>query len=463
MLDLGRVYRFRDHPIAGVNWRPTRFVDEVPSSRACGLCRMIPRSVVLLPCAHALCQSCHVANAQGARGGRCPLDQEPFEEAECSSYDLPARKASLMTVYCWNEVHGCKFEGTIEEMLRHYENKCQFHAVGCSRCGQGVLHSEVSTHYMAGCRGAVPSAPPESMSSDPADLIFRNASIAFEELKTLLRGPNSEHLLPMIQSQMNELAEAIRNQKPELDHVVEATTPVKGKTVQWVDPISGCRLQEPVFKESPTRETITSSKPGCDSEKTSPPLKPEPFSDLPRSVLEYLRHTHTQEYPQHAFTNYDSTNVKGQLKLTRSLSTTLTWREVLGTVRYVLTLENCDESVLWQEMPTKIAEVTVLHTKDAYFTLGLSLNLRGLYARATFHGMLEGSPCPAPSFKVKAYDWKRVQRDSMDFREEPSHCKHDAGTCVHFRRRYFKNREILKSFGYIRDGKMEFEIKLTRE
>ncbi|KAH7976526.1 hypothetical protein HPB52_015803 [Rhipicephalus sanguineus] len=95
MPDLRRVHRFRDHAVAGVNWRPTRFVDEVPNLRVCGLCRMIPRRILVLPCGHLLCQSCHTASSQGCRG-QCPLDQEPFEEDECDSYDFPTRKANAL-------------------------------------------------------------------------------------------------------------------------------------------------------------------------------------------------------------------------------------------------------------------------------------------------------------------------------------------------------------------------------
>ncbi|KAH6923918.1 hypothetical protein HPB50_009429 [Hyalomma asiaticum] len=97
MPDVRRMHRFRDHVVAGVNWRPMRFVSEVPSSRLCGLCGMIPKRILLLPCGHVLCQSCHAASSQES-GGRCPLDQEPFDEAECSGHDFPARRANVLRV-----------------------------------------------------------------------------------------------------------------------------------------------------------------------------------------------------------------------------------------------------------------------------------------------------------------------------------------------------------------------------
>ncbi|KAL1470589.1 hypothetical protein MTO96_004542 [Rhipicephalus appendiculatus] len=97
MADVSRVHRFRDHPIAGVNWRPTRLVAELPSSRVCGLCRMIPKRTVLLPCGHFLCEWCHAASSEGG-SGFCPLDEEPFVEAECSGYNLRIGPANALQV-----------------------------------------------------------------------------------------------------------------------------------------------------------------------------------------------------------------------------------------------------------------------------------------------------------------------------------------------------------------------------
>ncbi|KAH7976780.1 hypothetical protein HPB52_019366 [Rhipicephalus sanguineus] len=141
MPDLRRVHRFRDHPIAGVNWRPIHFVDEV---------------------------------------------------------------------HCWNEEHGCEFEGAVDLMLRHYENECTFHAVECLRCGEEVLHRKLSTHNVAGCNAAFSSPRSENASSDSQALTLQDVTAALEELKTLLRDANHERLLFAIQSQMNELIEQIR-------------------------------------------------------------------------------------------------------------------------------------------------------------------------------------------------------------------------------------------------------------
>ncbi|KAL3245373.1 hypothetical protein MRX96_046963 [Rhipicephalus microplus] len=84
-------------------------------------------------------------------GGRCPLDQEPFEQAKCGCYELAMRAMNAFKVYCWNETHGCEYEGTMEDMLRHYESECIFHSVECLRCGKAVLQKELAEHYVVGC------------------------------------------------------------------------------------------------------------------------------------------------------------------------------------------------------------------------------------------------------------------------------------------------------------------------
>ncbi|KAL1470615.1 hypothetical protein MTO96_004566 [Rhipicephalus appendiculatus] len=103
----------------------------------------------------------------------------------------------------------------MELMLRHYENECTFHTVECLRCGEEVLHRELSAHFVAGCTAAVSTAATQNNTSpEPSTLTLQDVTAALEELKTLLRDANHEQLLLAIQSEMNELIEQIRNQEP---------------------------------------------------------------------------------------------------------------------------------------------------------------------------------------------------------------------------------------------------------
>nr|XP_054924877.1 TNF receptor-associated factor 6-like [Dermacentor andersoni] len=79
--------------VSGVNWRPTRFVDELMLTRyACCVCHVIPSTTVVLPCCHALCEQCQRGSVVQDGGCVCPLDGEPFSEDECQKQQLPERK-----------------------------------------------------------------------------------------------------------------------------------------------------------------------------------------------------------------------------------------------------------------------------------------------------------------------------------------------------------------------------------
>ncbi|KAL3257231.1 hypothetical protein MRX96_017078 [Rhipicephalus microplus] len=282
MRDHGRVHRFRDHPITGVNWRPTRFVDEVFRSHLCDLCGMIARKLVLLPCRHGLCQSCHTANSRGV-GARCPFDQKPFGEEDCIRYDLPPGKADTMKVHCWNEDHGCHFEGPMEVMLGHYEKECTFHTTECARCGEGVLHRKLLMHYLAECAAAVSPVDTENATSEPKSLTDQDVGAALEEAET----PFRENDEPAIERNPDAPAEHIGDQGSKLT----ATSSDVGESKEVVIGVAATTtcLTEPTCNQGSTM--ALSSDDGGESKEggtgvvgTTTPLK-EPTSNQ-RSTLD---------------------------------------------------------------------------------------------------------------------------------------------------------------------------------
>lgn len=175
------LHRVRHH-VHGVNWRPTRFVDGVPYYHSCGLCNVIPRKTVLLPCSHVLCQSCYrgsITEDDGGdgRGGVCPLDEDPFEVHQCARIRLTATKLNSFRAYCWNQENGCEYVGTLQEVLAHCEEQCTFHTVACPRCRENVLHAELPAHYVAGCGGGSESSAETEESSEPdSEHTYNNTS-----------------------------------------------------------------------------------------------------------------------------------------------------------------------------------------------------------------------------------------------------------------------------------------------
>ncbi|XP_072140608.1 uncharacterized protein [Dermacentor andersoni] len=435
----GRVYRFRDHVAAGVNWRPTRFVDEVPSSRVCGLCRMIPKRTVVLPCGHALCHSCHAASLEGDVG-QCPLDQVQFEEAECVGGEFPTRIANTVKVYCWNEAHGCEYTGTMDRMLEHYENECTFHTVECLRCGEGVQHKDLPTHYAAGCPARVPSAITKS--SEHTALTLADVNVALEDVKAMLGCLNHDQLLPVIQSQLNELTEQARNQEARLAGMTRELGAcehnLKAEMDQIAATISSTVAHQRTSQQNPSEEDSTSRS-----------LSLHSGQDLILRKLEGLAHLE----------NWRKTSQKPDFGRVIARCETLYSR--------LSHLTSALSTSFWQGEGKKFAEYTKWHTRDTYFTIAAwkygNTPTPALVLDIEFNGTLVDSQCWPPYWRVTPF-WKVTSNQrSMTAGRKPCYCKRHDPSLPHFHLRFATDIDSMENDGYLRDGKMAFHISLRNK
>lgn len=458
MPDLGRVHRFHDHGIAVVNWRPTRFVDEVPSSFVCGLCRVIPKHILLLPCGHNLCLRCHEASSQDLR---CPLDREQFESAECVDYEVPAMRVSTMKVYCWNEAHGCEFEGTVDDMLRHYENECTFHTVECSRCGEEVLHRELSNHYVVACGAIVRSSSTENTSLEPTALTLQEDSAALKSPKTLQRHTDQDHIVHTIQSKVNELTEEIRNQESRLTKItrelgafVEAE--VAGK-VEACEPSLKTELPKFTTAISSTTSHNLRSWPSQAEEANTPSSgesmfilrKLEQLASMSLCSLEWLREVSLQK------SNPYNVHEEPEVSLvwsgsTRTSSTARGLQEVEDGDRYLLTLNNCGDS-RYRGGRTKIAETTMLHRRNAYFTVEVLQCGADLIVDMVFFCMPVGSSSSAPSLDVAVFEADGFYHLPNTRYEPCSSCENIGGSWFHFHVEFKRSIDKRGTYGLHKD------------
>nr|XP_054924876.1 uncharacterized protein LOC126527642 isoform X3 [Dermacentor andersoni] len=203
--------------VSGVNWRPTRFVDELMLTRyACCACHVIPSTTVVLPCCHALCEQCQRGSVVQDGGCVCPLDGEPFCEDECQKWQLPERKKQNLKAHCWNEAHGCDFVGPLAALLGHFEADCAFHTSPCQRCGENVPNAQLAAHYIGGCSANNLSSATLVESSTRGEAAA--SSSATGDVTATAQGieGKTEYLyeddIPALQSQVNELTEAARSQ-----------------------------------------------------------------------------------------------------------------------------------------------------------------------------------------------------------------------------------------------------------
>nr|XP_054924703.1 TNF receptor-associated factor 6-like isoform X2 [Dermacentor andersoni]XP_054924704.1 TNF receptor-associated factor 6-like isoform X2 [Dermacentor andersoni] len=462
-----RLYRVRGHAVGGVNWRPTRFAEDVPQAHVCCLCGTISPSTVLLPCAHLLCEPCHGGSANRGNGS-CPLDREPFEENDCSVIVMPVRKASNLRVYCWNEAHGCQYTGTVDRMLEHYENECKFHTVECLRCGEGVQHRELSTHYGAGCSVGVSSAITESSEHTARTLPAVNA--ALEDLKTMFGHFKHEQRLPGIQSQLKELTEQVTSQEAKFAEITRelgvSEHNLKSETAQIAAAISSTVSHQRTTLRNLAKEACTSSSLSLRSEQSLILRKLEHFTDLSLNAVEHFRQTSLQPDSSRIMAHCRplNTNIR---HLTSALSTTAKRIKRIGSVNYVLTLENCGEVIQWQGGPRKLAQITVWHMRDTYFTIAVwmlcSNSTCHIDAGIEFNGILEDSKCLPPIWHVMMWNSAVAKTCVLDSDQQLCSCKHDGNPLVHFHLLFSAEFNLLEIGHFLEDGKMGFGIALDRK
>ncbi|XP_070396625.1 uncharacterized protein [Dermacentor albipictus] len=457
------VHRLRDHVVAGANWRPTRFVEAVPNARVCGLCNVIPKRAVLLPCLHALCESCHASSCHGG-GMRCPLDQEPFEEAECVGVDFPARKANALKVYCWNEAQGCEFVGTVEGLLRHYENECAFHSVECSRCGVGVLHRDLHAHYVASCSTDACSADTDESSSEPAGLTLHELNAALEELKSLF----SDQLLPTIQSQMNEFTEHVERQGAMFAEMARQLRTSEDNLNGEMAEIEAAMIPSTLSDGLPSQpgsagKSSASSTPGF-SGKQLVLRKLEVFVDAPLGAMEDLRqmmatwrgHRQVVAHCELVGPCGDSVpHLTGVLSASRELCP-----EVLK-FKYLLTLEQAEEIFSCTEEERKFAPVSVLHRRNTYIVLAVTKSKQTLRVDIELNGALRQGrqffPRPLRVAVLHLGGRKSCLQKLVDERS----CKRDQSSLQeHVHHAFCIDLVSLNKSDCLQEGKMMFEIEL---
>lgn len=456
--DTRHVHFFREHPVMGVNYRPTRLVEKLPHLRVCDVCRMVPKLIQLLPCDHVLCVMCHKSSCEGVDGispnGRCPMDGKSFSTLECRGHDFHDMNPGDLKVYCWNEANGCQFVGPMEEMLRHYDNdECQFHVVRCFRCGARVLHRKLSAHYLSACNYALTSYGEDYASSDSAATIVRIVHASLKKMNAVLTNPHHYQLEQTFRNWMKELVQQLREHESRLAVLSrEVKAPAQPGSSQASAPTS------PVTEYQP--RNLGDLLEDAAYMRLYPPIF---FADLPSDLMQAMRPTSLQVYPQHAFSK-DSVRggVQGILYLAEPTLTTRSWSEVRGPARYLLTLRNCDTDVPLKGEDVFLAKVTVLHTLNCYFTVEVSVGYRLIYVRIELHGAgAQGPQGSLISLGVTVFDGQPSNGLQMSYCEDPCFCNRDADRLLHFRRTYTGNVYYLKRKGFFRDRTMQFQIELT--
>lgn len=288
---------------------------------------------------------------------------------------------------------------------------------------------------------------------------------SLETLNTLLVKPNLDEVLPSIRNSMKNLAEEMSSQASRFavyasdggSSADDGTS--EAAAVLLMSEKLGHRCNQAVDASTPSSSSSSLSPRKA---KTTSPGKLSFFANLPTGALEGMRRTSSQEYPQHAIARGSPAGVKCRFTLTAPLSTTRTWTEVLGTAKYVLTVENCHEYLQVPDKSMGLVHVTVLHTPDSYFSVEVFKNRLFLFVRLEFHGMLVGSQDSAPTLMLKVFDREPWSGHYLCSFQEPCPCKLDDEKFLHVRRKFSIDVQYLQEHDFLRGGQMRFQIEISR-
>ncbi|XP_075525295.1 uncharacterized protein LOC142557381 isoform X2 [Dermacentor variabilis] len=327
-----------------------------------------------------------------------------------------------------------------------------FHSTECWRCGEGVQHRELPRHYVNGCRAGVSSAMTES--SD-------HTALTVADMKAMLGCLNHDQLLPVIQSQLNELTHQARNQEARFAEISRELGACEQNLKAEMEQIAA-RIYSTVSHQR------TSQQNPLEEASTSRSLSLRSGQDLILRKLEHLvnlQHSRqTSPKPDFGLVIARWETVYSDVRhLTSALSTTARIEEI-SWATYLLALENCEEILQSQRGNKKVAEVTVWHMRDTYFTIAVWFyngSPSELAVEIEFNGMLVDSMCWPPFWHVQAVDKVTLNERSLASCVRRCYCKRDDPLLEHFHLQFRIDTATLKNDGYLRDGKTEFEIFLN--
>ncbi|XP_037273040.2 uncharacterized protein LOC119164946 [Rhipicephalus microplus] len=468
-----RLYRLSGHAIGGVNWRRTRFAEDVPQTHVCCLCGTIPASTVLLPCSHLLCEPCREGSAGLGTGPSCPLDREPFDVQECHVVPMPTRKSSHLRAYCWNEAAGCGFVGSLDALLLHFERDCSFHVIECPRCDVTLLHKDLPEHCVTTCLAETASASTQPPPSQDQTLARHEFNAAVSDLKTPLIDHNQ---LPVMQSQLDEIVEHSKKQDAQVLEIArligDLERTLRNELAQLVGGVSSMsslleNLRPDERQRDSSKEERFQKGPVDSSSGVTQDFIPWNMEKkLILRKLELLFHATNaslEDVRQGAHADQRTPTVICRPVgpsfchvLNRTLSSSLLHGRAYERKTYLATVRNA--SVLLDRLGPcrKFATVTQCHDRDTYFAIHFSSGKRSviecLILSIECGGFLESSHLLSAAFSVS------VLHDEQD-KDRPMQ-KLLSG--FPFTGTHFKTKLLtLKSEGFLHDDEIKFEVTVS--
>ena len=125
------------------------FVEEPPEDFKCPVCLSVVKEPHLTECCgHLFCQKCIDRVIKYKRP--CPLCKEADFHTMLDKRTL--RELRELKVLCVRSKHGCRWEGTVNDLQRHLYSDCKFEYAMCSNgCGERILRCNLKEHLTSTC------------------------------------------------------------------------------------------------------------------------------------------------------------------------------------------------------------------------------------------------------------------------------------------------------------------------
>eukprot|EP00117_Sycon_ciliatum_P044375 scpid79394/ scgid32025/ TNF receptor-associated factor 5 len=174
---LERVQQYRPHA-SEVGGYDAVFIDPVPESLQCPICRKALRAPVQTTCGHRFCKTCIDPIIASSGKNQCPVDRETVQETFPDNHCK--REVLSLEVYCDSCSHGCEWRGplrdlkdhigickykmvhcpnrgcqaspmTLHDLQRHTNEKCLYCPVPCHLCRTSVPQAFLHPHLVKDC------------------------------------------------------------------------------------------------------------------------------------------------------------------------------------------------------------------------------------------------------------------------------------------------------------------------
>lgn len=121
-------------------------IQDIISNFYCPICKGILFNPITDYCGHAFCAKCFEIYTSDVQ--ECPLSKKPLIVCQPIRVGVIADFLDKQIIVCKNKVHGCNWEGRVDEYLKHLLNECQTELINCNNqgCTLKIFRRDLPNH-----------------------------------------------------------------------------------------------------------------------------------------------------------------------------------------------------------------------------------------------------------------------------------------------------------------------------